>query len=315
MPAWEITVISVFSVIGFLFILFLLLGQFVFKSVFKRNDNAYGENSRLESPDKKYRLEYDDDWIKANPFSVVKITSKDGLKLNAHYIKVKDSHKYIISCHGYLGAWKELTLPDHYFFDKGFSLYMIDERAQGDSEGKFMSFGHFERDDILCWVNHIIKEDPEAQIVLYGLSMGAGSVMMSLNNCLPSNVKCAVADCGYSSIHDEVTYIMKKVIKGPTGIFMLALEFNCYFFHSGYSLKKYSPVKSLHESNIPIYIVHGAEDTYVPTFMAKINYDAVKNGTYKKLEIFPIAYHALSYQVDKNKYLKEMSDFIQLFVK
>ena len=39
--------------------------------------------------------------------------------------------------------------------------------------------GWLDRLDIISWINWIIEQDPDAQIVLHGVSMGAATVMMT----------------------------------------------------------------------------------------------------------------------------------------
>ena len=60
-----------------------------------------------------------------------------------------------------------------------------------------------------CWDEYsyedqqkIIEENPDAKIILHGISMGGATVMMCAGENLPSNVKGIVDDCGYTSVWD-----------------------------------------------------------------------------------------------------------------
>lgn len=313
MQTYAIVLIVVFSILAFILLLGWLVGHMVFKVVFKKDDKPEDPNRRLVSPDKKYRLEYDEEWLKTMKYEEVKIEAEDKAVLFGRLVKCPSSHKYLISCHGYRGSWKEMSLPEHELFKKGYSILMIDERATGLSGGNYITFGFEERNDIKLWAEYISKLDKDAQIVLYGLSMGSGSIMMSLDNNLPSNVKCVICDCGYSTIKDEIVYILKGMKNIPYKLIYRLLAITAYFHH-GFSFTKYSPVKSLANDNIPILLIHGEEDTYVPFYMCDINYKAVKKGTYKQMETFPHAWHALSYQVDKERYNKVCETFVNKFI-
>lgn len=60
-----------------------------------------------------------------------------------------------------------------------------------------------ERVDIIKWINRILLWEPNARIVLHGVSMGAATVLMASGEDLPGNVKAVIADCGYTSEWDE----------------------------------------------------------------------------------------------------------------
>ena len=49
--------------------------------------------------------------------------------------------------------------------------------------------GWHDRKDILVWIQQIVKKDPNAEIALFGVSMGAATVMMTSGEELPSTLK------------------------------------------------------------------------------------------------------------------------------
>ena len=86
------------------------------------------------------------------------ITSKDGLKLHATYFPteqalVTNPPKIVICFHGYtsegLNDYSTLAL----FYKKhGYHLLLVDERAHGKSEGKYIGFGCLDRHDAKLWI-------------------------------------------------------------------------------------------------------------------------------------------------------------------
>ena len=77
-----------------------------------------------------------------------------------------------------------------------------DLRACGESEGDYVGMGWLDRKDVLQWIDYIIEQDPEAKIVVHGISMGAATTMMTAGESTPDNVKAFVEDCGYTSVWD-----------------------------------------------------------------------------------------------------------------
>ena len=89
------------------------------------------------------------------------------------------------------------NLPE---IEMGFTVLMPGLRGHGESTGHYIGMGWHNRLDMLRWIDEIVRDDPEAEIVLFGISMGGATVMMTSGEALPPNVKVIVEDCGYTSV-------------------------------------------------------------------------------------------------------------------
>ena len=76
-----------------------------------------------------------------------------------------------------------------FYYDKGFNLFVPDQRAHGKSQGKFITYGVKERVDAKCWVDYINTLVDNGEIYMTGVSMGATTVLMATELSLPQNVK------------------------------------------------------------------------------------------------------------------------------
>ena len=65
------------------------------------------------------------------------------------------------------------------YYEMGYNVLLPNNRAHGNSEGNYIGMGWLDKDDIACWVNWINKQDPNAKIILHGVSMGAATTMMA----------------------------------------------------------------------------------------------------------------------------------------
>ena len=83
---------------------------------------------------------------------------------------------------------KEFT--DIFIKTRGYSVLLPDLRASGKSEGKYIGMGWLDRADIKRWVEYINNNYPNKKIILYGVSMGAATVMMSAGENLKNVVYC-----------------------------------------------------------------------------------------------------------------------------
>lgn len=137
-----------------------------------------------------------DGWVSAHEREDLHVMSYDGKLLHAIYLPKKDAKGTILLFHGYKSCWQidfGLVLP-YYYDTLGYSLLLVDQRAHGSSQGKYLTFGVRERLDVLSWATYMgQKLGQNAPLILGGLSMGCddGAARQLLR--LPG--KCARGHC------------------------------------------------------------------------------------------------------------------------
>lgn len=238
------------------------------------------------------------------------INSFDGLKLHGRYYHVKDGAPLDIQFHGYNGnAMRDFCGGNKISRESSHNSLLIDQRAHGMSQGKTISFGINERKDCLSWVRYAVERFGEdTEIVLSGVSMGAATVLMASDLELPKNVKAIVADCGYSSPKAIINKVMRD--SGLPDKLMYPFVWLGAMVFGKFNLTESSAVSAVSESDVPILIIHGGADDFVPCYMAEEIYKACRSE--KKLLIVPGAGHGMSYLVDKDLYEKTVKDFIKI---
>lgn len=248
--------------------------------------------------------------LKAITAEDVFINSFDGLKLHGRYYHVKDGAPLDIQFHGYNGnAMRDFCGGNKISRESGHNSLLIDQRAHGMSQGKTISFGINERKDCLSWVRYAVDRFGEdTEIVLSGVSMGAATVLMASDLGLPKNVKAIVADCGYSSPKAIINKVMRD--SGLPDKLMYPFVWLGALVFGKFNLTSSSSVSAVSESDVPILIIHGGADDFVPSYMAEEIYKECRSE--KKLLIVPGAGHGMSYLVEKDLYEKTVKDFIKI---
>jgi fermentation-respiration switch protein FrsA (DUF1100 family) len=171
--------------------------------------------------------------------------------------------------------------------------------------------GYLDKLDLVAWVNYTVELDPEAQIVLHGESMGAATVMMAVGEPLPDNVKCAIEDCGYTSVWDEFAHNIVDMFHLPVFPYLYASQVSIKR-HIDLDFKKASCVESLKKSKTPMLFIHGEADTFVPFEMVYKNYEAFDGE--KELLTIPEADHALSVNTDPVTYFNKVWEFVGKYI-
>ncbi|QOR66946.1 alpha/beta hydrolase [Cytobacillus suaedae] len=254
----------------------------------------------------------DAEFSKNHQPSRLTIVSEDDLNLNGYLFENEDTtQKWAIVVHGYNGNSTQMTRYVRNFYENGYHVLTPDLRGHGDSEGHYIGMGWDDRKDMLLWINQIIEKDPQAEILLFGVSMGGATVMMTSGENLPANVKVIVEDCGYSSVVAEFTYQLDDLFGLPKFPVMNAAN-TITKIRAGYDINDASAVKQVAKSKTPILFIHGDADTFVPYTMLDEVYNAA-NVEKEKL-IIPAAGHGEAEKVDPEKYWNTIWNFVNKFM-
>ena len=280
----------------------------------KRNKN---ENDKIEIPEgeiyEKYRSEMEA-WVlsaRRAPHKDVEIKSFDGLTLRGKYYEYAPEAIIEIMFHGYHGnAERDMSGGIARAAALGHSALVVDHRGAGRSDGKVVTFGVREYRDVLGWTNFVLKEiNPNAKIILTGISMGASTVLIASGQVLPENIIGILADCGYTSAKD----IIKKVIKDlklPPNIMYPFVRLGARLF-GRFNLEEISPIEAVKNSKIPTIFFHGDTDAFVPHYMSEENFKACTAP--KKLVLIKGAGHGLAFPVDQELYIMEAKEFFDTY--
>ncbi len=287
--------------ISLVLLVIIAICLFLIKETFVRNDKldttpAWYEyiNANQEGREYIYSLNPEDLYI----------NSFDNLKLHALFIN-NNTNKTIICVHGYKAkdGLHDFGMSASFLNSLGYNLLFVDNRAHGLSQGKYIGFGVLDSIDVNSWIDYLVTNMNQETIILYGMSMGAATVMNAQNN----KVKAIIADCGFASGYDEVAYQIKKMYHLPS--FPLVPISNILLkLLAKYSLKDKEAYKSIKNYKNNLLIIHGGKDHFVPTSDA---YKIFDNATcHKKILIVPGASHAKSYLKDTELYEQTIKEFL-----
>ena len=240
------------------------------------------------------------------------LTSFDNLNLHAYKVlNQNDSNKWVITVHGYTSEGINMSSYAKNYYDIGYNVLIPDLRSHGLSEGDYIGMGWDDRLDIINWINTILEYNPNAEIVLHGVSMGAATVSMVSGEDLPSNVKAIVADCGYTSVWDEFAYQLDDLFSLPE-FPILNVSSLVAKVRAGYFLGEASTLKQVAKSKTPILFIHGDEDDFVPYYMMEELYNATSSE--KEMLTIKNAGHAKASEVDPETYWTTVSNFTSKYI-
>ena len=246
------------------------------------------------------------------PCETVTIRSQDGLLLSGRYYHVSDGAPLDIGFHGYHSCpATDFSGGSELSFELGHNLLLVDQRAHGNSEGRTITFGIKERQDCLDWIQYAVSRFGEdVRILLYGVSMGGSTVLMASELELPANVKGIIADCPYGSPMDIILHIARRRhIPMHLARFFVTVGAKVY---GGFDIAEADAAAAVKNSHVPILILHGESDGFVPCSMSDV---AAGNPAMVTRYLFPNADHGISYLVDTPRYRQVVRDFVETALK
>jgi fermentation-respiration switch protein FrsA (DUF1100 family) len=248
------------------------------------------------------------------PFEQIYLHTEDGIELAGYYYaNPARKTKTAVLIHGHSSSGFEgYGCVGLKYIRHGYNILLMDNRACGNSEGKWCTFGLLERKDTLQWVQYLAKENPKDEMVIHGTSLGGATACMLSEMALPDQVKAIVSDCAYANIRKQLEYSIQKTMHVP---YQLVLPQTLWWFHqeTGLSVDDASPLEAVKHAKVPMLFIHGEEDRYVKKENALALYDACTSE--KKLLLIPGAGHAAAHYVGKEKYEGPLFQFLDQYIK
>ena len=247
--------------------------------------------------------------VNTTPCKFYTIRSYDGLKLSARYFEGDDDKPLCICFHGYRGsAVRDFAGIGLHLIHEGYNVLIVDERAHWRSQGHTICFGIKERFDAVSWVKFANQRfGKDKSIFLFGISMGGGTVLMASGQRLPRNVKGIVADCPFNSPKDIIKHVCRKIKLNPD--LLWPVIWLAGLVYGRLRVNATTAADEVKRSKVPIVILHGEADDFVPMSMSKEVQKA--NPSMIEMHTFPHADHGMSYFEDEERYIGIVEGFIE----
>lgn len=278
--------------------------------------NFINNNHRIERSDPLYHQK---EWFVHVHKQKWHMQSANGgqYRLVADYVPAAHhTNKSVIIAHGFMNKKESMGAYACLFHQFGYNVLVPDARAHGQSQGKFIGYGYPERLDQRKWAYRLIKKNGKhSRIVLFGVSMGGATMMMTSGVHLPSQVKAVIEDCGYTSLNEEIEYEAQYLYHLPAipRFPLVQMLSGINRIENGFFFSQCSSIQALHHNHLPTLFIHGGADHFVPTQMVYQNYRASRGP--KELWVVPKASHAKSFQTQPRAYKRHIKAFLDEYVK
>ncbi len=308
------------------FLLFILVGLilltvvsgayvFIVGCVRKKELSWLIEDEIKETPYGKYYayIIASNQWLLDHKAQDVYITSDDGLKLHGLWVPTENARGTVLFAHGYRSTMLvDFGLAFELYHKLGMNLLIPEQRSHGKSQGRYITFGVKESRDMKRWLQYHNDELSCKPVLLSGISMGASTMMYLADEELPENVKGIVADCGFTSPKEILKHVFQSVIRLPAVPTLFVTNILTRMF-AGFGLCDKDSRKTLKKNKLPIIMVHGMDDDFVPCSMTQEGFSVCAGP--KQLLLVDGAEHGVSFLVEQERYTAMISEFLDKYMK
>ncbi len=183
-------------------------------------------------------------------------------------------------------------------------IYLIDMRRHGESEGKYCTYGYYEKHDVVRLIDKISSEMPGIPIALLGTSMGAAIAIQTaaIDNRV-SRVIAVAPFCDLFSI--ALDHEFRHI--GIRNKLLLRFVLRRAEKIAHFDASDVSPAKAMTRIHVPVLIVHGENDRTV-----KKQYPQKLAELGEKAELLTIegAGHTDVLEKGGSAYIQRLSDFL-----
>ena len=214
----------------------------------------------------------------------------------------------VILLHG-IRRHKEQFIPvAKLLSERGYNSLIPDLRSHGESEGNYVTYGYFEKQDVSDMIDSIIiKNKLNGTIGVWGQSMGAAIAMqtMAIDNRIDYGI--------FESIFSDLPQTIKNYFKRDIGFYYDWVgEF--MIWRAGkiaeFNIREVSPLKIAVNISKPVLMIHGEIDRKIKIGSAIRVFNRLKSPE-KEFVIISGAGHLDIWEKGGQKYFNKVFAFIE----
>ena len=242
------------------------------------------------------------------PFERVSLQTEDGLTLSAWHIPAlinTPGHPTVIVLHGYPYD-KGNVLGVTQFLHRDFDLLLFDFRYFGESEGSFTSVGYHERLDLVAALDYARSRGARS-IGVWGFSMGAAVALLAVPEA--EGVDAIVADSAYAHLDGMVMDYYRGFPLADRALALCTGILSRVFL--GIWPSDVSPLRAAAGAQLPILVIHGAEDRTIPRDHFEDMRAALAGNPAARFWLVEGSSHGLTYATASKAYERIVLEFFR----
>jgi pimeloyl-ACP methyl ester carboxylesterase len=237
----------------------------------------------------------------------VQFASEDGIRLQGWWNPGEDLRPVIVFVHGLNRSRRELLERAARSREQGYGTLLFDLRNHGESDSAYTTLGVHEGRDVCAAQQLVTSLAPDRPIVLWGVSLGASTALLSANLC--SDATAVIADSAFLSFEETITHHFELIT--PLPAFPIAnVLISLTRLRMGFDLDDGDVELSVaRHPDLAVLFIAGSEDVRMPPALARRLHAASANGDSQILEVEG-ASHGRAFEQEPDHYLSTVFRFV-----
>ena len=241
----------------------------------------------------------------------VSITSFDSTRLNGWWIEASKDAPTIVILHGVKKNRTDVLRAALVLRREGFNVLMFDGRGHGDSGGRYVTYGFFERRDVESALQWLItgKGVRKEAIGLAGESMGA-AIALQVAAANPW-IGAVWVDSPFASLKRIAAEFASRATHLPPSVLspLLWTTIRVANYRGKFDVEMVDPLALAAQITSPVFVVHGTADQLIAPSHSISIYESL--GGKKELWLVDGARHARAVRYVKNEYSERIRQFFR----
>lgn len=219
----------------------------------------------------------------------------------------KEKHKGIVLLfHGYSGSKSGNLNYSEEFNRIGYSTFLIDFMGSGGSEGNQTTIGYKESRDVKESYDYIMKKYPGEDIILFGSSMGAVSIMKSIldYDIQPTKI---ILECPFGKMRTTVKKRFEAMNIPSFGFAEILLFYGG--IQNGFNAFKHNPMEYSKHIEMPTMLMYGLKDERVTIEEIESIYKNLQGE--KELKLLEDSGHENYLVKSQAEWIKSVTEFLE----
>ncbi|MCC6629733.1 MAG: alpha/beta fold hydrolase [Chloroflexi bacterium] len=244
-------------------------------------------------------------WEFGVPFEDVAFPAVDGALLRGWWLACPESRRVIIALHGYRGRRADLLGVSSALWRAGYNVLQFDFRGHGDSDGRRVTLGHAETQDLrsaLAWVQ---RRAPGGWVGVLGYSMGGTVALLGAADELA--IRAVATDGAFCRQEERIRATWRRRMHLPPTPFVELAERVVERRH-GFRFRDVDALATVGRiAPRPLLLIHAADDTVVP--VEDVHRLAAAAGAAAEVWVIPGVAHCCGYFADRAAYCARLVAF------
>ncbi|MEM0995205.1 MAG: alpha/beta fold hydrolase [Bacteroidota bacterium] len=242
----------------------------------------------------------------ARRYEPVAIEGANGIILQGYESTAPSKKGTIILVHGIGGCGRSMLGLSRILGTIGYGVIAFDNRAHGSSGGHYCTYGYYEKYDIKAVVDYLLTKTPDAQIGIWGNSLGGAIAIQALE--LDERIAFGITESTFTDFRTIVLDYKERLF----GIRVPLLADYAILRASkigNFNAENIRPIESVKNVEQPVLIAHGDQDRRINVTYGKTLFNNLASEE-KELIIVEGGKHAGLSRVAGDSYLEKIVAFI-----